>query len=269
MSGIFKGDSIYKSGGGGGGYKDGGQLVDGDFIKVENNTISYYDNVSRNDVNFYFDDDKNIDAIINFTTLTNTTLHIYKEQNGVLIPLNYEGINTAEPGKKYLIHVSLNLFRIEEITESTDDEYFNAGVFGFVPIKQIGTRMWFCKDLFFGVREDIPDLGGGWHVPNTNDIDDLKNAVSNDFRALMSTSGWTGTQGTNTSHFNAKPFGYYDIDSATYDQVGTAFFMFIALNGIHGGFTIWNVGSGGMDYSGVGGIYQPRVKMSVRLCKGP
>lgn len=31
----------------GGGYKDGGQLIDADFIEVENNTISSYENVSR------------------------------------------------------------------------------------------------------------------------------------------------------------------------------------------------------------------------------
>ena len=76
MSGIFKGDSIYKSGGGGGGYKDGGQLVDGDFIEVKNNTVSTYDNTARDPINFYFEvkEGESINSVVELTTVVNSTV---------------------------------------------------------------------------------------------------------------------------------------------------------------------------------------------------
>ena len=79
MSCIFKGDSIYKSGGGGGGYKDGGELVDADFIEIENNNVYNYENINRDQVNFYFDysDGEIFNSIIEFTTQVNSVVNVY------------------------------------------------------------------------------------------------------------------------------------------------------------------------------------------------
>ena len=85
MSGIFEGDSIYKNGSGGGGYKDGGELIDGDFIKVENNTNSSYNNETRNPINFYFEVKEGdvLNSIIELTTTINSIVNVYILKNHI------------------------------------------------------------------------------------------------------------------------------------------------------------------------------------------
>lgn len=120
MSGIFKGDSIYNNGGGGSGYKDGGELIDGDFIKVENNTISSYDNVSRDPINFYFEyeDGDILNAVINLNTAVNSTIKIYVLKNGFYYPLSVNGSDTVSAGNEYQINIDIATYSICQIHQN-------------------------------------------------------------------------------------------------------------------------------------------------------
>ena len=114
---IFKGDSIYKTGAGGGGYKDGGALVDGDFIEVKNNTVSSYDNVSRDPVNFYFEvkDGEILNSVIELTTAVNATINVYVVKNGFYYLLGNVGGNTVNAGDDYKINIIGDSFSVEQI----------------------------------------------------------------------------------------------------------------------------------------------------------
>lgn len=149
MSGIFKGDSIYKNGGGsGGGYKDGGELVDGDFIKVENNTVSSYDNVSRDPVNFYFEvkDGEILNSVVELTTAVNATINVYVLKNGLYFLLGNVGGNTVNAGDDYKLNVVGNSFMLEVVTPSQAvPEYaeINGGIYG---VKKIGSQYYTTED---------------------------------------------------------------------------------------------------------------------------
>lgn len=147
--GILNGNSIYKFGGGsGGGYKDGGELVDGDFIKVENNTISTYTNTARTDLNYYFEvkDNEVLNAVIELTNEYNATVHIYILQNGLYIPLGNVGGDTVNAGDDYKINIVGNSFSLEVVTPGQAvPEYteINGVVYG---VKKIGSQYYTTED---------------------------------------------------------------------------------------------------------------------------
>lgn len=234
MSGIFKGDSIYKSGGGGGGFKDGGQLVDGDFIKVENNTISSYDNASRDPVNFYFEvkDGEVINSVIELTTQINATINVYVVVNGLFIPLNNVGGNSVNAGDEYDLTVVGNTYTLEQVTKSQGipgAAIFDGKIYRLV---KIGNRLW---TDYLGINLDLsvdntlgvanvrmyltsayPDifndyLINGWRLPSFYDYSDLIENNGFSLDDLRSTTDWiTIPNGNNSSGFGARPFGYKD-----------------------------------------------------------
>lgn len=228
MSGIFKGDSIYKSGGGGGGYKNGGQLVDGDFIKVENNTVSSYDNVSRDPVNFYFEvkDGEVLNSVVELTTAVNATINVYVLKNGLYFLLGNIGGNTVNAGEDYKVNITGDSFDIEDVTTPAPDPEFaeiDGGIYG---IKKIGSLLW-LKSNYTGFRgsyvegygtryykfSDFVDLDlNGWRLPNQNDINNLTSLLgSNPGTKLKSTSGWFGGgNGTNESELDFYPYNEYN-----------------------------------------------------------
>lgn len=119
MSSVFKGDSIYKSGGGsGGGYKDGGALVDADFIEVKNNTVSTYDNTARDPVNFYYElkDGEVLSSIIELSTAINSTVYVYVVKGGFYYLLGNVGGNTVTAGEEYKINVTGDSYSIEQVS---------------------------------------------------------------------------------------------------------------------------------------------------------
>jgi uncharacterized protein (TIGR02145 family) len=118
MSGIFKGDSIYKSGGGGGGYSDGGQLVDGDFIEVKNNTVSTYDNTARDPINFYFEvkEGEILNSVIELTTVINSTVYVYVVKGGFYFLLGNAGGNTVTADEDYKINITGDSYSIEQVS---------------------------------------------------------------------------------------------------------------------------------------------------------
>ena len=225
---IYNAASIYKQGGGGG-YSDGGALVDSDFIKVENNTVSSYDNTTRSDVNFYFEvgDGEVINSVVELTTSVNATIHVYILQNGFYIPLGNVGGDTVNAGDDYKLNVIGNSFMLEVVTPSqVDPEY--AEIDGeIVPVKLYGSKLWTLVDYnkpmgidfeisqwgtksrFYRaesidtIRENLPD---GWDVPTRTDFDNLY-SIYNTAESLKSTGYWVNNVGDNSSKFNALPWG--------------------------------------------------------------
>jgi hypothetical protein len=131
MSGIFNGNSIYKSGGGGGGggYHDGGALVDADFIKVENNSISTYDNMTRNEINFYFEpkDGEILNSVVELTTAVNSNVNVYVLKNGLYYILGNIGGNSVNAGDDYKVNIIGDSYTVEQVNNvSTDPKYILA-----------------------------------------------------------------------------------------------------------------------------------------------
>lgn len=116
---IYNAPSIYKQGGGGGGYEDGGALVDADIIEVKNNTVSTYENTSRNEVDFYIVKEPGtiLNSVIEFTTQVNATVNVYYlNENNVLVLLGVVGSNSVSAGDTYNINITGNGYEIEQIT---------------------------------------------------------------------------------------------------------------------------------------------------------
>jgi uncharacterized protein (TIGR02145 family) len=239
MSGIFKGDSIYKSGGGGGGFKDGGQLVDGDFIAVNNNTISTYDNETRDPVNFYFDvkPGEVVNSVIEFTTQVNATINVYVVNSaGELVPIGNIGGNTATAGESYNITVVGNSFMLENVVEPiAPDEPAAIIIDGSMyETKKLGNRIWTMDGIGINLSDSRQNtynrpnnrfykwgsvaelnnmLSGGWRVANENDWNDLRLNSGYTTAQLKSVDGWkmNGSKGpfpgTNESKMNFYPYG--------------------------------------------------------------
>lgn len=220
---IYNGPSIYKFGGGsGGGYKDGGQLIDGDFIKVENNAISSYDNVSRDPVNFYLDlkDGEIANAVVELTTAVNSTINVYVIKDSFYYLLGNVGGNTVNAGDNYNVNIIGNSYAVEQVSAPPIPEYAVIDGNQYKIIK-VGSLYWTCKDLigtsythaisgghsYYAPNKDINI--NGWRLPNRSDYLDLTSTYTG--QQLKSTSGWeSGYNGNNLSGFNAKPFGEYN-----------------------------------------------------------
>lgn len=226
---IYNAPSIYKQGGGGGGYNDGGALVDGDFIKVENNTVSSYDNVSRDPVNFYFEvkDGEVINSVIELTTSLNATINVYVLRNGLYYLLNISGSNTVSGGNEYNINIVGNSYAIENVTiQNPDPELaeINGTISKIVKNRNIYWSDFLTVDQLHGInniigvvgysyrknyiRDNIiPNLSGGWRSPTLQEMQDLLDDWTS--IQLRSTSLWQDIpNGTNESGMNFTPCGY-------------------------------------------------------------
>lgn len=211
MSCIFKGDSIYKSGGGGGGYKDGGQLVDGDFIKVENNTVSSYDNVSRDPVNFYFDykDGEIFNSIIELTTAVNATINVYYIKNGLYFPLGFSTPNSVEAGKDYNVTITGKTIFVDEVTNADAPPAFDEVDGVLWRIHLVKDNLFITEDLGIGRKYQANQKEKkGWHLATNNEITAFQSAFAEDSPSFCAISGWIGTPGTNTTGIGLKPDGY-------------------------------------------------------------
>lgn len=231
MSGIFKGDSIYKSGsGGGGGYKDGGELVDADFIKVENNTISSYENVNRDPVNFYFDvkDGEVLNSVIELTTAVNATVNVYIIKNGFYYLLANVGGNTVNAGNDYKVNITGDSYDVEEESGGDPEPAFCMIDQDRYSCKKIGNYLWLTEnytgiipgtDSFIGAgtRFYKPNetmlhktYGDSWHIPTRDQVIDLLSAAGNNTNNLkIVNTGYTDwdTYATNSTGFNLYPYG--------------------------------------------------------------
>jgi uncharacterized protein (TIGR02145 family) len=307
MSGIFKGDSIYKGGGGGGGYKDGGQLVDGDFIKVENNTISSYDNVSRDPVNFYFEvkDGEILNSVVELTTAVNATINVYVVKNGFYYLLGNVGGNTVNAGDDYKVNITGDSYAVEQVTTAGNDPLLpiNGGLYKVSFLNDIGLA--FTENLnenvtgsyaynndventkngygrIYNTRYVLNSSGGlvlpfavpsGWRIPTKNDFQKILDFYNtNDkFKSLVADHDWSNP-GTNTTGFNLLPTGkgegYPDINTFKF-RGSTSYIM----GGIYSGRMYYfqsNGSRGGTTIQSSEFWYQSYVSQTgypVRLCR--
>lgn len=196
--GIFIGDSIYNNGGGGG-LKNGGELIDGDFIDVKNNTVSTYENTARNEINFVISDlaaNDIINAVIEFVNTYNNsaTINVYYVKDNFYYPLGNVGGNTVAAGNDYSIQIIGDSFIINQVSSiNNNPEYViidNKIIRASISAE--GTR------IFAGPVSGSPNTGGepyatyywsdsnarnyvnslhsNWRVLNNNDILDFKNS---------------------------------------------------------------------------------------------
>lgn len=217
---IFKGDSIYKSGGGsGGGYNDGGALVDADFIEVQNNTISTYDNTNRDPVNLYFSvkDGEIINSVVELTTAVNATINVYVERNGFLYLLGNVGGNTVNAGDDYTISVTGDSYIVEQVSGGSSNPLYAIINGQFEPISKTGSLIWTganYNDSFYSYAEALAiaaQLTDGWRLPTESDIISTNALYSNTGYKLKSTSGWFNSgNGDNSLNFNGTPDGVMD-----------------------------------------------------------
>jgi hypothetical protein len=245
MSGIFKGDSIYKSGGGGGGgggYNDGGQLIDGDFIKVENNSVSSYENLNRNEINFYFEKKQSeiLNSVIELTTQVNATVNVYYlNENNIFVLLGYIGNNTVNAGDEYNINITGNGYEIEPVTPPAPDpqEIIMLAYDKTLKFKKFGSTYWQTDNfngiipgvdyvaktnaIYYKISDiiNVSSFENGLRLPNDTDIFNLCTNLGftmNDVSpALKSTNqGWYNNEplyvGTNSSGLNYQGYGGVD-----------------------------------------------------------
>lgn len=218
---IFKGNSIYKTGAGGGGYKDGGQLIDGDFIKVDNNTVSSYDNESRDPVNFYFDykDGEIFNSIIEFTTQVNSNVYVYVVKNGLYYLLGNVGGNSVNAGADYKINIIGNSYTVEQVTGGGVPKYdvLNGII---TPIYQVKDNLFITADLGIDLKNvALSKQTNGWHLAKNSELNTFQNEFNSDRPAYCAVSGWNGTPGTNTTGIGLKPDGYTQLDGGQYWNV--------------------------------------------------
>ena len=223
---------------GGGGYKDGGQLVDGDFIKVENNSISSYDNVSRNEINFYFEPKQGevLNSVIQLTTQVNATVNVYYlNENNIFVLLSNIGSNTVNAGDEYSINVTGKSYEVEQETPPNPDpneyitllygkgckfkkigsyywqQYDNVGIIPGVRYKSKNNTVYYnLKDLF--AKNNVFD--NGYILPNNSCLQNLYTALGKTYstagEVLKNTSGWNASTypGNNSAGLNFNGVGY-------------------------------------------------------------
>ena len=170
---IYSAPSIYKQGGGGGGYSDGGELVDGDLIKVDNNTTSNYNNDSRNEINLYIEASQTeyLDSVVNVFTSLNCTVNVYIREGDLFTSLGYINTNVLTANKYYIIFIKGKTFDVEEVNDLTTEP--NKALINnkFLKIVKIGNVTWTAEDVFTyslsnAAKTFVNGTSGKWKVPD-------------------------------------------------------------------------------------------------------
>lgn len=299
--GIYNGPSIYnQGGGGGGGYSDGGSLVDADFIEVTNNSISTYDNTSRDPVNFYFEvsDGEMINSVIELTTAVNATINVYVVKNGLYYLLSNIGGNTVTAGDDYKVNITGDSYSVEQLSPPTNPLLY---VFGqLLPIVKIGNKYWTAENMYssfdglvIGGPGQNTTPGAWWYQNdpityghngnkynlyyNTAAAKYINNNVGNgwhiptkqEFQNLIASVGndvkkisnWS--TGTNETGFSAVPSGNRDKNLNWYSQ-GTQAAIMYTEDGAYGRFSNFTID--GPVYYNAFSENDARF-VSIRLCK--
>ena len=157
-------ESIYNYGGGGVGYKDGGEITDSDFMEVKNNALSYYDNAARGILNFYIEtkDGEITDALIEIKTAVNATINVYVVNNSLYYILGYIGSNTINAGKYYKIIITGNSYDVEEVSNVEENAFAEIGGV-LCPVKQINNILWTVADYSKIIGTKFTDDSDKWY----------------------------------------------------------------------------------------------------------
>lgn len=217
-------ETIYNYGGGGGGYKDGGQIVDADLMELKNNTLSYYENISRDAINFYLDTDEGeiTNAIVELTTAVNSTVNVYVLRNGLYYLLGNIGGDTVTAGNQYKIDITGNSFEINQI--NINNQMFVNIDGTLTRVVKIGNLYWTDNIIYSALDYvDATNYGrkvryykwneirgaSGFRVPSINDINSLLSSVNNDTDKLKTDdpNAWSNP-GNNDLSFSAYPDSY-------------------------------------------------------------
>lgn len=217
---IYNSPSIYKQGGGGGGYKDGGQLTPAQYITVPNNVIATYDN-SADEINFIIEDDgKPHNSIVQVSTSVNATVNVYEIRNGFYYLLGVVGTNTINAGDDYTVNIVGNSYVVENVTQQSSEPAAVEIAGGIYGLKKIGSLYWTTSNLkddsyqyiwegecYYTYHAPI----NGWRIPNEAECDDLMAAYPNT-ADVKSTTEWVGGggNGNNSSGLNFYPKGYWN-----------------------------------------------------------
>lgn len=124
MSSVFKGDSIYKSGGSGG-FANGGQLPSSSsgIVEIKNNTIYEYNNTNNNDLTFVFSKKEDVfNSVIELTTSVNGNVYVgYVDSQGFVIPLSVIGSTSVSANNSYKINIVGDSYAIESVSVVNND----------------------------------------------------------------------------------------------------------------------------------------------------
>jgi hypothetical protein len=124
MSSVFKGDSIYKSGGSGG-FANGGQLPSSPsgIVEIKNNTIYEYNNTNNNDLTFVFSKKEDVfNSVIELTTSVNGNVYVgYIDIQGFVIPLSVIGTTSVSANNSYKINIVGDSYAIENVSVVNND----------------------------------------------------------------------------------------------------------------------------------------------------
>lgn len=120
MSCIFKGDSIYKSGGGGG-FKNAGEVItDGNVIDVENNSFITIDNYDQSafTVNLITEEDELPYSVITVNNEIDSVIKV--TVNGDEIAINSGSSNNLVDGTQYQITVMGDAYTVTGLVQQFD-----------------------------------------------------------------------------------------------------------------------------------------------------
>lgn len=256
---IYNAPNIYKNGSGGGGFKDGGELVDADFIKVENNTIANYTNDNRSVLNFYYDvkSGEIISGIIQITNNYAATINVFRVVNGIFTYLGTINGNTLNASEEYEISCNGNSFTINQVTPPVDQDEYTEIDGDLVKVTRLGNMIWtdYLKKVIPGnkpngypwCRNSINPLGtgtdyvyyswdyaktltGAFKLPDETDVQNFQTIINGLGSAapVKSTSTWNGgNNGTNTTGFGMWPTGQMDAGGSFYPIGQSLTYFFI------------------------------------------
>ena len=236
---INNGVSIYNfGGGGGGGYTPAGELVDGDFIRVENNSISTYENTTRSTINFYVElpQGETLNTIIELTNNYNGTVlfWVMDPDTGILTPIGNIGGNSVTSGEEYNIKATGDSYTVEQVTKPNTNEIAvnlgdGKGIYVFIKIgnlyvgktdiafnidgvgsKPAGSKTWYKR---IDTLNNHPTFENGVRIPSYSDIEYIINQLEpNAGQKMKSTTNWNNsnpnTKGTNESGLNMGGYGF-------------------------------------------------------------
>lgn len=247
--------TIYNFGGGsGGGYKDGGELIDGEFINVENMTFSTYDNTNRDKINFYFDPKSGeiLDSVIQVKTAVNSVIsvYVYDQNLGIYTPLYYD-TNTVSSGNTYNLTIIGNSFVISDPLNTSQNDYVEEINGLLYKCVKIGDKTFMAEnyrgsisgatkyetngDCFYTTNNATNwNFPNNWRLITQYDINYFQSVLGFDYAPKLKSSNTnysTWNSGANNSTgASIEPNGYYNILSSTVQDLGT-YYRSIGLSG--------------------------------------
>lgn len=247
MSSIFKGDSIYKSGGGSGGFSNGGQLPSSStgIVEIENNTIYEYNNTNNNDLTFVFSKKEDVfNSVIELTTSVNGTVYVgYVDSQGFVIPLSVIGSTSVSANNSYKINIVGDSYAIESVSVVNNDPIAATVLGNLYPCTK------YSNFIIVG------PIGGGdngiyWNKNNII-LNWLSKFISEGYK-MPTTSQWAEYKLNPTINL----LGYYDSDSHIIRDYGSNVWIWKNMSGIIEAYTY-----NGNDW----GVTQPNREQCILL----